>query len=152
MTLSNISALIGVFASSARADPVQPSAASSAPATRATRSMWVVRLPSCGSIIDDERVQRVVLQLLAAVQERELDEKGDTDHARPELFEEPQRRRHGAAGREQVVHREHPLARTDRVLVHRQRIAAVLELVLDFDGLAGQLPKLAHRYEPRLQL
>src|SRR5437870_5436616 len=95
-------------------------------------------------VIDDEGVKRIVLELVPAVEERQLDQKSHAHDVAAELLDESQRGRHRTARGEQIVDGEDALARPDGVLVHRQRVAAVLELVLDFDRLAGQLSELAH--------
>src|SRR5689334_5399633 len=140
---SSIEALIGVFASSADATP--------APSTRAsTASPTVVRSSRMNGLrartaprapwtlfIHDKRMQRIVLQLVPALQKGELDHERHPDHLAAELFHQPQRRGHGPAGGQQIVDGEHALPRPDAILVNGQRVAAVLQLVLDLDGLAG---------------
>src|ERR671931_1415409 len=141
-------ALMAVFASSAAAIPVATSTASRAGTT-------VLRTIVQGlhtSVIHDQRVQRVVLELLASLEKRELDHERHADHLAPELLDEAQGGRHGTAGREEIVDREHALARSDRILVDGQRVASVLELVLDLDRLAGELAELANGHEACAQL
>src|SRR5437879_11418526 len=140
MMLRSNAALIGDFASSATAPATDAPTMTSAPA----RARILV--------IDDQRMQRLLLQLVAAVEEGELDHDRDTDDAAAELVDQAQRRRHRAAGREQIVHGEHALPGLDRILVDRERVAAILELVLDLDGLARELAGLANRDEARVQL
>ena len=59
---------------------------------------------------------------------------------------------HGAAGREQVVDDEDPLAGLDGVAVDLEGVGAVLERVLDGQRLGRQLAQLADRHEARVQL
>src|SRR5260370_8395988 len=94
----------------------------------------------------------MALELVASVEERQLDQERDADDPPAQLLDQPERGGHRASRREQVVDGEHALAALDRVLVHRERVTAVLELVLDLDGLAGKLAELAHGHEARAEL
>src|SRR5512145_1941307 len=122
--LRSMAALMGDFASSARAAGAHTPARTNAPAT--TTSL----------VIDNQRMERMLLQLIPAVKKRKLDHERHAHDVAAELIDQPERCRHRAAGCEQVVHGEHALPDLDRILVDRQRIAAVLELVLDLDRLA----------------
>src|SRR5215831_183205 len=102
--------------------------------------------------IDDQRVELGLLQLVSAAEKRELDHEGHPDDLPAELADQPQSRTHRTTGREEVVDREHALAGLDRVRVHCERVAPVLELVLHLDRLARELARLAHRHETRIQL
>jgi hypothetical protein len=125
-------ALIGVLASSA-------SAADDHAAT-STRE-----LASAASLfIDDQRVERMLLELVPSVQKRELDHEcqppryvrraaGINRRAAPMLPPVASR----------SSERQHALTGRNRVLVNGQRVAAVLELVLDLDRLSRQLAELA---------
>src|SRR5205823_4904724 len=64
-------------------------------------------------VVDDEGMERVVLQLAATMEERELDQERHADDVAPELLDQPERRGHRAARGEQVVDGEHALARPD---------------------------------------
>src|SRR6185369_9399573 len=97
-------------------------------------------------------MERLLLQLVSALKKCELDHERNPDDLSAELPDEPQGCPHRTTGGEEVVHREHALAGLDRVLVHGERIAAVFELVFDFDGLPRQLAWFANRNEARLQL
>src|SRR5262249_61783364 len=138
--LSSSEGLIGDFAWSA-----------TAAADHATTS---IRQPASAAslFIDDQRVERGLLQLVSTVQERELDHECHPDDLSPEQADQPQGRPHRTARREEVVDGEHALPRLDRILVDRERVAAILELVLDLDRLAGALDGLAPRHESSLQL
>src|SRR5947199_5591848 len=103
-------------------------------------------------VVDDEGMERVVLQLAATMEERELDQERHADDVAPELLDQPERRGHRAARGEQVIDGEYALPRLDRVLVDGERVAPVLELVLDLDGLARELTELPHGDETRAQL
>src|SRR2546428_11245707 len=138
--LRSTAALIGDFASSATAPGAHEPTRTSAPA-RATML-----------VIDDERMERVLLQLVAAVEKREFDHERHAHDVATELIDQSQRCRHRAAGCEQVVHGEHALPGLDRILVDRERVAAILELVLHLDGLARELAELANGNESRVQL
>src|SRR5712691_9386130 len=111
---SSIEALTTALTSSADAGVV-PSA-SAARAARASKPFTIPCLQ--GSIINDHGVQRITLELLPPVQEGQLDQERDADHAATELLDETQGGRHGPAGGEEIVDREHALARADRVLVN----------------------------------
>src|SRR5437667_8293521 len=149
-----IDALTGVFASSAEAPGAHapsvrrvPARSVAPPRTRAIR----VEIPTCdaSSVVDDEGMEREALELLAAVKERKLDQERHADDVAPELLDQPERRGHRAARGEQVIAGEYALARLDRVLVDGERVAPVLELVLDLDGLARELTELPHGDEDR---
>src|SRR5437867_5044781 len=138
--LRSTAALIGDFASSATAPGTQAPTRTSAPARAAML------------VIDDERMERMFLQLVAAVEKREFDHERHAHDVATELIDQSQRCRHRATGCAQVVHGEHALAGLDRVLVDRERVAAVFELVLDLDGLTRELAELANGNEARVQL
>src|SRR5215831_104323 len=138
--VSSIDALIGDFTSSAKAVADQAPARIIAPAS------------ATPLLIDDQRVERGLLQLVPAAEKRELDHEGDPDDLPAELAYQPQSCRHRTTGREEVIDREHTLAALDPVLVHCECVASVLELVLHLDRLARKLARLAHRHETRLQL
>src|SRR3989441_329399 len=152
-----IDALTGVFASSAEAPGAHaptvrrvPARSVAPPCTRAIR----VEIPTCdaSSVVDDEGMEREALELVAAVEEGELDQERHADDVAPELLDQPERRGHRAARGEQVIDGEYALPRLDRVLVDGERVAPVLELVLDLDGLARELAELPHGDETRAQL
>src|SRR5919106_1803874 len=141
-----IEPLTGVLASSWAA------AAAGRTTTSASAPSVVVRMIRMLLIVDDERVHGVRLKFLTSAQEGQLDHEGHADHAAAQLLHQSQGGGHGAAGGEQIVHREDTLARPDGILVHGQRVAPVLELVLDLDRLGRQLAELAHGDEARLEL
>src|SRR5947209_970038 len=152
-----IDALTGVFASSAEAPGTHaptvrrvPARSVAPPRTRAIR----VEVPTCdaSSVVDDEGMERKGPELVATVEEGELDQERHADDVPPELLDQAERRGHRAARGEQVVDGEHALPRLDRVLVDGERVAPVLELVLDFDGLARQLAELPHGDQARAEL
>src|SRR2546430_3717937 len=152
-----IDALTGVFASSAEAPGAHapsvrrvPARSVAPPRTRAIR----VEVPTCdaSSVVDDEGMERKGPELVATVEEGELDQERHADDVPPELLDQAERRGHRAARGEQVVDGEHALPRLDRVLVDGERVAPVLELVLDLDGLARELAELPYGDETRAQL
>src|SRR5690349_181985 len=97
-------------------------------------------------------MERPLLQFVAAVKKCELDHESDPDDFSSELPDQPQGGPHRTTRGEQVVDGEHALPGLDRVFVNGQRITAVLELVLDLDGLARKLAGLAHRNEASPEL
>src|SRR5262249_56023754 len=85
-------------------------------ATAITRNASVIRLmePSCAlslarSLVDDEGRDRIVLQLRAPVEKRQLDEEGQPHHDPTGLLDQLEGRGHRAAGGDEVVHAHHPL-------------------------------------------
>src|SRR5215218_669941 len=97
--------------------------------------------------VADEAVELIALDLLAPVQEAELDEGGDADDLAAEPFDQPGGRPGGAAGGEHVVDDQHPLAGDDRVGVELKGGGAVLQRVLLGLHLVGQLAGLADGHE-----
>src|SRR5262245_20463698 len=108
--------------------------------------------PASSLVISDQRVNRVGLQLIAPAQKDQLDHEGDPDDRAAQLLDQAQRGGHGAAGGQEVVDREHPLAWLDRVLVHGQRVAPVLELARDGARPGRSLAQLADLHDARPQL
>src|SRR4029453_2834002 len=115
---------------SARAASARP------PASRSATAQAAIRVIEAILVIDDERMHRMLLELVAAMEERGLDHERDAHDAPAQLIDQAQRRRHRAAGAQQGVDHEDALPDLDRVFVDGERVAAVLELVLDLDGLA----------------
>ena len=74
-------------------------------------------------------MQPFALELVAPVQRDELDEERQRVHFAAQPADEAARRLRGAAGREQVVDDQHPLAFLHRVVVDLERVGAVLEVV-----------------------
>ena len=68
-----------------------------------------------------------------------------------ELRHQRARGRCRPAGGEHVVDDEHPVVGGERVAVHLQHVAAVLQLVAVRVGVPRQLARLAHRHEPGAQ-
>src|SRR5437867_12978054 len=129
--LRSTAALIGDFASSATAPGTQAPTRTSAPARAAML------------VIDDERMERMFLQFVAAVEKREFDHERHAHDVATELIDQSQRCRHRAAGCEQVVHSEHALRGLVSVLVVTELVVIVLMLVLDFVGLVWELVELS---------
>src|SRR5438128_12464753 len=147
-----LAALIGVCAPPAPATGTHAPSATSTQISTATpsRTMTTSRLLGVrtfgdASVVDDEGMQRVVPQLVAAVEERELDQERHAHDLASELLDQPERRSHRPARGEPVVDGEHALPRLHRVLVDRERVAPVLELVLDPAGLPRPLAPLPPR-------
>jgi len=94
------------------------------------------RLPPRGLRADlDDRIDRVVRQLLSAVQEAQLDQKRGADDPASQLLDQLAARGHRSAGCQQVVHEEHAHFGSDGVFVYLQGVAPVLQLVLRPTGL-----------------
>src|SRR5581483_3184985 len=100
------------------------------------------------ALVLQQREDLVALELVAPVQELELDDERQPDHLAAELLDEVDRRLRGAAGREHVVVDQHPLAGDDRVGVHLERVEAVLERVLGRHRSPGELARLTRGDEP----
>src|SRR5207302_1443396 len=102
--------------------------------------------PAARPSVMDERVHRPRAEPRPTLQKVELDDEREAiDHSALPL-DEPRRRRRRTAGGEQIVDDEAaPLL--DRVLVHLERVGAVLERVGLARGLVRQLARLAHRHE-----
>src|SRR5438093_4422089 len=90
------------------------------------------------SVLDDAG-DSPSIEALPTLEELELDEERETDDLALEPLDELDRPLHGPARRQQVVDDQHLLARLDRVAVDLERVRAVLERVLDRDGLGRQL-------------
>src|SRR5262245_51894200 len=95
--LSIVIALIGDFASSAEAATDHAPVRASAP--RSVPSLF----------IDDQRMERVLLELVPAVKERELDHECHPHDVAAELADQPQGCPHRTTGGEQIVDCEHTL-------------------------------------------
>src|SRR5262245_2805126 len=100
-------------------------------------------------VIAHQRVDVVAVELVAAVQESELDDEREADHLTAQSFGKTDGRGRRAAGRDDVVDDQHLLTGRDRVAVDLEEIGAVLELVLLALDLTRQLSRLAHGHEPR---
>src|SRR5262245_5006610 len=101
-----------------RSDPPKSPNGVRAP-PRITRSCAPAPIPVI-LLVDDQRIDRVALQPLAALQKGQLDQEGGPDHRSSEALDEPERGRHRPPGGEQVVDGENALAPGDRVLVDRE--------------------------------
>src|SRR5262245_20793817 len=78
-------------------------------------------------VVHDEGIERILLEPGAPSEKRELDQEGGPDDHPAESLDELERGRHGAAGGQQIVDREHALAGLDRVLVDGEDVGSVLE-------------------------
>src|SRR2546426_22673 len=90
-------------------------------------------------LILNQREDVVPGQLVATVQELQLDDECATDDLAAELLDETRDRLDGAARREHVVVDEHAGAVRDRVRVKLERILAVLGPVPDLRGEVDHL-------------
>src|ERR687898_1181039 len=93
--------------------------------------------------VRDQRLHVVAGELVAAVQEGELDHEEEADDLAAELLDELRLRLRGAAGGEHVVVDDHPSSRRDRVRVHVEAVLAVLQVVRRLDRVPRQLPRLS---------
>ncbi len=84
-------------------------------------------------VVGDERRERHV-EALAAVEEAELDDRCGTDDVGADAAQEVDRRRHGAAGRQQIVEDDDALAGADGVGLDLDGVGAVFERILVGDG------------------
>src|SRR5664280_410232 len=108
--------------------------------------------PPRSDSVGDDRGDRVAGEPVAALEEPELDEEGQSDNLALESLDQLHRPIDGPARCEQIVHDKDLLARLDRVAVDLQGVGSVLERVLDADGLRRQLAKLAYGYQAGTQL
>src|SRR4051812_6289620 len=94
----------------------------------------------------------VVRDLLAAVQEVELDDELEADDLAAELLDELGHRLRRAAGRQHIVVDQHTRAVLERVGLELERVPSVLEGVLRADRLQWKLAGPASRNEPTAEL
>src|SRR5262245_19100011 len=80
--LRNSAALIEVFASSARAAAAHP------PVRRSATAQVPIRAMDDILVIDDERMDRVLLELVTAVEERQLDHERDAHDSPAQLIDQ----------------------------------------------------------------
>src|SRR5207302_8297625 len=87
-----------------------------------------------GSVVE-QRVEVVLRQALAALEEVELDDERTAADLAAELLDEPRDRLHGAAGGEDVVVDHDPRPGLNRLRVQLEHVLAVLEPVARADRL-----------------
>src|SRR5688500_1628369 len=100
----------------------------------------------------DQRVDVVALELLAAVEERQVDDEGAADDLAAELLDQPSDRVDGAAGREHVVVDQDAHALPEGRRVQLERVLAVLERIGDADRVGRQLSRAARGHEAAADL
>src|SRR6266508_3263929 len=127
-------------------DPLGISTTTGTPVSLSTGGLGLSPPDPPGSV-PDEAEELIALDLLAPVQEAELDEGGDADHLAAEPLDQPGGGPRGAAGGEHVVHDQHPLAGGDRVGVELEGGGAVLQRVLLGLDAVRQLAGLADGHE-----
>src|SRR5262245_6897915 len=135
----------GALASSARTGAAVATMAPSSPAARTVDAL-------IGLIVPDQGLDRIATKSIPALEEPELDQEGGPHHLASQPLHEPQGGRHGAPRGQEIVDHQYRLAGLDGVLVDREDVAPVLELVLLLDGRARQLAPLAHGDKARLEL
>src|SRR5206468_1281801 len=136
-TLRSRAALIGAFASLARAAAAHPPTSRSATAQAATLGIDEILL------IDDERMHRMLLELIAAMEERELDHERDAHDAPAQLIDD--RAAEDEAPRLDSDHHVHsllPVAAGEAVDDAPERGAVLQERgdVLEEDSLGREVP------------
>src|SRR5262245_9375204 len=110
------------------------------------------RTASRRASVRDQRVDVGAPELLAPVQERQLDDEQRADDLTAEALDELDLRLRRSPCGEHVVEHDHPGALRERISVDLQRVAAVLELVGRTDLLPRQLAGLAGRHEATVEL
>ena len=102
----------------------------------------------------DQRTHRhaELADFLGAAEIRQVDDEAGGDHIGAELLEELYRCLRGAAGGDEIVDQDDPLAALHRILVHLHFVDAVFERIADADALERQLALLADRHEAAGQL
>ena len=93
---------------------------------------------------DDHGVDAPVGQSLASAQARQLQQHAHGLDPRPGLLEQADGGRGGAAGGQDVVDDQDPLAGHDRLRAQLHAGRAVLQVVVDVHDRAGELAPLAH--------
>ncbi len=97
-------------------------------------------------------MNRIFTKIVAAVQEREFDEKGHSDNIAAEPLDEVDAGLGGPARGEQIVGDEDFHSRLDGVLVYFEGVLAVFELIGLRLGVPGQLARLADQHKSGAQL
>src|SRR5437667_8161662 len=99
-----------------------------------------------------KRNNLVTLQPLPAFQSFKLDDEAHGHNLATKPFNKANRRETCSTGSEQVIGNNNAHARLDGVLVHLQRVHAVLQLVRDALDGRGQLVRLANGYEAGMKV
>src|SRR5262245_28889310 len=100
----------------------------------------------------NQRKDVVARDLLATLQEVQLDDELEAHDLAAELLDELGQRFRRPAGGEDVVVDHHPRAVVKCVGPELERVLAILERVLGADRLQRQLPGAAGRYEAATEL
>src|SRR5712691_576217 len=100
------------------------------------------------SLIDKLAHHLDPFQPLAPLEEAQLDENVHAEHLTTELADQLGRGGGRASGGQHIIHDQHCLAGSHRVLVDLKLVGSILELVVLADGLPRQLTRLADRHEP----
>src|SRR6476661_4394896 len=91
---------------------------------RHRRTLSTVAISS-PSLVDHEADHVAALELLATVEEGELDDEAKAEHGGTQALDETHGRGRRAAGCQHVIDDDHVLARVDGVLVDLQKVGAV---------------------------
>src|SRR5260370_14295101 len=114
------------------------------------RTNWVWHVVRLFVVLDQgEDVEAA--QLLAAVEESELDGEGGAFDCTPELLDEFGGGGGGATGGEQVIANDHALAGLDGVFVDFERVCAVFQGIGHARGFGGELFWLSNRDETGIE-
>src|ERR1035437_2248102 len=116
------------------------------------RQALLVHWSSLWALHREHRMYGATGKLGAAVQEEQLQNHLDRLDAGSGALNQLARRLSGAAGGQDVIHDQGPLATYERVGVNLDDGASILQLVLSTVRLAGQLACFADGYEPDSEL
>src|SRR5207249_444221 len=101
--------------------------------------------------IHHERTHRVLLELFAATEKAQLDEKRNLQDVSAKSLDQRCRGGSGATGGEQIVNQQHATARLERIDVDRHSGGPIFQLVFLFVSLIRKLALFTHGYESGLQ-
>src|SRR5450631_2030671 len=102
-------------------------------------------------LVADDALDPDALEPVASLEELELDEEAQANDLALEPLDQVDRAADRAAGGEQIVDHQDPLAGLDRVAMDLERVRSIFERVLDGDRLGRQLAQLADRNEASVE-